>query len=91
MSLQNHPVSRRRFMAPAAMRTAGLLVSPGFSPRRPAGETSPAVTILKEAAQSPVNVRKLRNNLSVLEGSGGNVIAFTGRAGKLMVDAGILM
>jgi glyoxylase-like metal-dependent hydrolase (beta-lactamase superfamily II) len=47
------------------------------------------VTITNEAARSPVTVQKLRNNLSVLEGSGGNMIAFTGREGKLMVDAGI--
>ncbi|MBD0259104.1 MAG: hypothetical protein ICV83_25575 [Cytophagales bacterium] len=85
MKPQNNSLSRRNLMASSGLLTAGLL----FSPRHLLEETSPVTTIINEAAKSPVTVQKLRNNISVLEGSGGNIITFTGREGKLMVDAGI--
>jgi glyoxylase-like metal-dependent hydrolase (beta-lactamase superfamily II) len=45
--------------------------------------------IQSEAAKAPIKVHKLRGDVSVLEGSGGNVAVLTGRDGKLLVDAGI--
>ncbi len=85
MKPQPNVLSRRHFIASSGMLSAGLL----FSPRHLFEETSPVVTITREAAKSPVTVQKLRNHISVLDGSGGNIIAFTGPEGKLMVDAGI--
>jgi len=41
------------------------------------------------AATEPIKVHKLRNDVSVLEGSGGNVAVLTGRDGKVLIDAGI--
>ncbi len=41
-----------------------------------------------EAAKAPIKVHRLRN-VSVLEGSGGNIAVLPGRYGKLSVDAGI--
>jgi glyoxylase-like metal-dependent hydrolase (beta-lactamase superfamily II) len=67
------------------MLTAGFFISS----RGLFEETSPVTIIIGEAAKSPVTVQKLRNNLSVLDGSGGNILVFTGPEGKLMVDAGI--
>jgi glyoxylase-like metal-dependent hydrolase (beta-lactamase superfamily II) len=50
---------------------------------------SPVITIRNAAATAKINVTKLRSNVSVLEGSGGNIAVLTGRDGKLLVDAGI--
>ena len=47
------------------------------------------VTLFKDsAAVSPIVTHKLRNNISVLEGSGGNVGVLTGPDGKVLIDAG---
>ena len=45
--------------------------------------------IRSSAAEAPIRVHKLRNNLSVLEGSGGNIGVLTGPDGAVLVDAGI--
>jgi len=50
---------------------------------------SPVITIRKAAATAKINIHKLRGNVSVLEGSGGNITMLTGRDGKVLVDAGI--
>ncbi len=90
MKNNDNSISRRRFMASTGMLTAGFLISPWkLSSSNLLDETSPVITIINAAAKSPVTVQKLKNNLSMLEGSGGNIIAFTGREGKLLVDAGI--
>jgi glyoxylase-like metal-dependent hydrolase (beta-lactamase superfamily II) len=54
-----------------------------------AAAESPVITIRNAAASAKINVRKLRRNISVLEGSGGNITVLTGRDGKVLVDAGI--
>lgn len=51
--------------------------------------TSPVIQINEAAAKSDVTVEPLRGNLSVLFGSGGNIIVLNGPDGKLLVDAGI--
>jgi glyoxylase-like metal-dependent hydrolase (beta-lactamase superfamily II) len=50
---------------------------------------SPVITIRNAAARAKIIVHKLRSNVSVLEGSGGNIAVLTGRDGKVLVDAGI--
>ena len=45
--------------------------------------------IYAAAATATITTHKLRNNISVMEGSGGNIGVLTGKDGKLMVDAGI--
>jgi glyoxylase-like metal-dependent hydrolase (beta-lactamase superfamily II) len=50
---------------------------------------SPVLKINQAAADSSISVQRLRGNISVLMGSGGNIVAFTGSEGKLLVDAGI--
>jgi len=54
-----------------------------------AAENSPVTTIRNAAANAKITVTRLRGNVSVLEGSGGNIALITGRDGKLLVDAGI--
>lgn len=51
--------------------------------------TSPVIKINEAATKSEVTVEPLRGNLSVLFGSGGNIIVLNGPDGKLLVDAGI--
>jgi glyoxylase-like metal-dependent hydrolase (beta-lactamase superfamily II) len=46
-------------------------------------------SIRSAAAAAPIKVHKLRNNVSVLEGSGGNIAVLTGPDGKILIDAGI--
>lgn len=41
------------------------------------------------AANATITPHKLQNNVTVLEGSGGNIGVLTGKEGKLLVDAGI--
>ena len=43
----------------------------------------------KAAAAAKIGVRTIRENLSVLEGSGGNIAVLYGPGGKLLVDAGM--
>jgi glyoxylase-like metal-dependent hydrolase (beta-lactamase superfamily II) len=54
-----------------------------------AAAESPVITIRNAAASAKITVTKLRGNVNVLEGSGGNIAVLTGRDGKLLVDAGI--
>ena len=44
--------------------------------------------MVNAAAQAKITVQPIRRNISVLEGSGGNIAVLTGRDGKLLVDAG---
>ncbi|THD51227.1 MAG: MBL fold metallo-hydrolase [Phenylobacterium sp.] len=50
---------------------------------------SPYSTINAAAAATPITVHKLRHNIAMLEGSGGNITALTGPDGTLLVDTGI--
>src|SRR5207248_6852160 len=82
-------LSRRGFclccVGGAFAATAGWL-----SPRQAYAEARGLVSLIKDsAAASPITTYKLRNNISVLEGSGGNIAVLTGPDGKLLVDAGI--
>jgi glyoxylase-like metal-dependent hydrolase (beta-lactamase superfamily II) len=65
--------------------TAGWL-----SPRQAYAEARGIVSLIKDsAAVSPIVTHKLRNNITVLEGSGGNIAVLTGPDGKVLIDAGI--
>lgn len=45
-------------------------------------------TMVDAAAKAKISVQPIRRNISVLEGSGGNIAVLTGRDGKLLTDAG---
>jgi len=51
--------------------------------------TSPVVRINEAAAKADIAVERLRGGISVLTGSGGNIVVFSSPEGKLLVDAGI--
>src|SRR6185312_8106395 len=45
-------------------------------------------TMIDAAARATIETHPVRRNISVLEGSGGNIAVLTGKDGKLLVDAG---
>ena len=75
--------SRRHFFALAG--AGGLLLA-----RRPlfGDDTGIVPTMISAAAKAKIVQRPLRRNITVLEGSGGNIAVLAGRDGKLLVDAG---
>ena len=50
---------------------------------------SPVLSINDEVSHSPVTVQRLRGNVSVLIGSGGNITVLDTPDGKFLIDAGI--
>ncbi len=83
-------LSRRSFCLCCA-GSATLAATGGWlSPRQAYAEARGLVSLIKDsAATSPIVTHKLRNNVSVLEGSGGNIGVLTRPDGKVLVDAGI--
>lgn len=82
-------LSRRGFclccMASGAFAATGWL-----SPREVFAQAQGIVDMIKsEAAKAPIEVTRLRNNVAVLMGSGGNIAVLTGPDGKVLIDAGI--
>lgn len=53
-----------------------------------AEESGIVPTMIRAAALAKIEVHPLRRNISVLEGSGGNIVVLTGKDGKLLIDAG---
>jgi glyoxylase-like metal-dependent hydrolase (beta-lactamase superfamily II) len=77
--------TRRRFLAVLEMTVgAGLLTRRSLF----ASESGIVPTMVSAAATARVTVQPIRRNISVLQGSGGNIAVLTGRDGKLLVDAG---
>lgn len=79
-------ISRRAFLNSAALAAAGAWLVPRSLSAQ--GE-SPVTVIRGAAATAKISTQKLRGNVFVLEGSGGNIAVLPGRDGKLLVDAGI--
>jgi glyoxylase-like metal-dependent hydrolase (beta-lactamase superfamily II) len=87
--LDKHLLSRRSFclccVGATCAATGGWL-----TPRQAYAEARGLVSLIKDsAAAAPIKTFKLRNNISVLEGSGGNIAVLTGSDGKVLVDGGI--
>lgn len=90
MKSSEHGLSRRGFCL-CCVGGAALAATGGWlTPREAFAEARGIVSLIKDsAATSPIVTHKLRRNVSVLEGSGGNIAVLTGSDGKLLVDAGI--
>ncbi len=83
-------LSRRGFCLCCVGGGALAAASGWLTPRQAFAEARGLVSLIKDsAAVSPIVTHRLRNNISVLEGSGGNVAVLTGPDGKVLVDAGI--
>jgi Metallo-beta-lactamase superfamily len=82
-------LSRRAFCL-CCLASGGFAATSGLSTRQAFADARGLVSLIKDsAATSPIVVHKLRNNISALEGSGGNIAVLTGPDGKVLVDAGI--
>jgi glyoxylase-like metal-dependent hydrolase (beta-lactamase superfamily II) len=77
---------RRRILRLAVCVAASCVL---FAGRSRAQEEGPVEKINAEAATAFISVTRLRDGLSVLMGSGGNITVLDGKDGKLLVDAGI--
>jgi len=80
-------VSRRLFLATGGLTFASACLAPG---NLIAEEDNLVVHAFHEAASAKITVQKLRRNISVLLGAGGNIAVLTGPDGKLLIDAEIV-
>jgi glyoxylase-like metal-dependent hydrolase (beta-lactamase superfamily II) len=85
--LNRGSLSRRRL---CLCCIGGAAAGGWLTPREVFAEARGLVSLIKDsAAASPIITRKLRGNISVLEGSGGTVAVLTGPDGMVLIDAGI--
>lgn len=85
-----HGLQRRHFCLCCLGGAAFAATGEWLTPQQAFAEARGLVSLIKDsAATSPIVTHKLRNNISVLEGSGGNMAVLTGPDGKVLVDAGI--
>jgi glyoxylase-like metal-dependent hydrolase (beta-lactamase superfamily II) len=83
-------LSRRHFCLCCLASATCAATNGWLTPREAFAEARGIVSLIKDsAAVSPIVTHKLRNNISVLEGSGGNIAVLTGPDGKVLIDAGI--
>ena len=89
-AFSQHIVSRRGFCL-CCMAATTVAASGGWlTPQQAFAEARGIVDLIRDgAAKAPIRVHKLRDNISILEGSGGNIAVLTGADGKVFVDAGI--
>jgi glyoxylase-like metal-dependent hydrolase (beta-lactamase superfamily II) len=81
----NPGISRRRFLA-STSAAAGVAV---LAPRQLFAQDDGLVqTARRTAAAATITVQKLRGNVRVLLGAGGNIAVLPGRDGKVLIDAG---
>lgn len=78
-------ISRRNLLELLGLSAGATLLA---QQRLFAGEKGIVPTMVNAAAKAKIIVHPVRRNISVLEGSGGNIAVLTGKDGKLLVDAG---
>ena len=80
-------LSRRQFLTSGTLAVAAACIAPkGLL----AEEDHLVADAFKEAATAKIAVQKLRRNVTVLLGPGGNIAVLTGPDGKLLIDAEIV-
>ncbi len=80
-------LSRRDFLASGSLALTAACFTPTSLLAR---EDDLVPNAFKEAATAKIDVQKLRRNVTVLLGPGGNIAVLTGPDGKLLVDAEIV-
>jgi glyoxylase-like metal-dependent hydrolase (beta-lactamase superfamily II) len=81
-------LSRRGFCMCCIGAAAGA--SGWLTPRQTYAEARGLVSLIKDsAAHAEIATHRLRNDVSILEGSGGNIAVLTGPDGKVLIDGGI--
>ncbi len=90
MELDSSPMSRRRFCLCCLSATTFAATGASLTPRQASAEALGIVDSIKRAAaKDPILAHPLRGDVTVLEGSGGNIAVLNGPDGKLLVDCGI--
>src|SRR5260370_18207001 len=91
MTTTHRPMlSRRGFCLCCTAATAFAATGGWLSPREAYAEARNIVNMIRdEAAKATITVHKLRGDVTVLEGSGGNVAVLTGQDRKVFIDAAI--
>lgn len=91
MSLRYPQILSRRGFCICCAVAAGLTTKGGWlSPEEAYAEARNIVDLIRDyAATMPIQLHNLRGNLTIIEGSGGNIAVLTGADGKVFVDAGI--
>lgn len=83
-------ITRRRFLTQSATVSAAAWLAPrSIFAQQDAQEPEMVIQGRANAAKAKITTQKLRGNVSVLMGSGGNIAVLPGPEGKLLVDAGI--
>src|SRR5215207_1640388 len=85
-----YKLSRRGFCLCCIGATTMAATGGWLSPRQSFAKALGIVEMIRaDAAKASIKTYKLRNNVAILEGSGGNIGVLTGSDGTLLVDAGI--
>jgi glyoxylase-like metal-dependent hydrolase (beta-lactamase superfamily II) len=90
MNRTPHQISRRNFLQTAATAATAAHFAPrSLFAQAAAAPVAPVVAQGRaNAANAKITTQKLRRNVSVLMGSGGNIAVLASKEGKLLVDAG---
>ena len=80
--------NRRQFLQTSLAATASLAFSRTLLAQAEAAPQDPVAAMRAAAASVKITTQPLRRNLSLLMGSGGNIVVLPGKDGKLVVDAG---
>src|SRR5882757_3803948 len=81
--------TRRSFLTSSAATAIAVLAPPTIFAQEETKLPEMLVQGRAAAATAKITTQKLRDNLSVLMGSGGNIIVLPGPQGKVLVDAGV--
>jgi glyoxylase-like metal-dependent hydrolase (beta-lactamase superfamily II) len=83
-------LSRRRFLTTTSLAaTAASLCPRALFAQEAPQQPEMVIQGRANAANAKITTQKLRNNISVLLGSGGNIAVLPGPQGKVLVDSGI--
>jgi len=87
---QPSDVSRRSFLVSAGLAATAALLAPHELFAEADAISTPGLVqqARKDAPRATITVQRLRGNVSVLLGGGGNIAVLPGRDGKLLIDAG---
>jgi glyoxylase-like metal-dependent hydrolase (beta-lactamase superfamily II) len=82
-------ISRRRFLTTATTAAAATYLTPRSLFAQEGQQPALVVQGRAAAATAKITTQKLRGNVYVLMGSGGNIAVLPGPDGKLLIDSGI--
>jgi glyoxylase-like metal-dependent hydrolase (beta-lactamase superfamily II) len=83
-------ISRRGFCACCLVAAEFGATGRWLTPAEGYVEARDLVDVIRDAAATaPLKTHKLRGDVAVIEGSGGNIAVLTGPDGKVLIDAGI--